>query len=217
LRQNRVTCIVWHGQLSQDERDGVLKWQQKQQPQRQKPQRQKPQRQQPIVILATDIAARGIHNEDVSYVIHYDFCSNLEQYIHRCGRIRRAAGGTSYGFFLRKFKSLAPDLVALLRASNSSRQEDKEVAIDPNLLAMAEAAVDVDRPKKRKKLLPAVAASGRGRENAATLEYDNDDADDDPFPELSGQRMVLKRNENVSEPSSSSSDNEDNDDEDADR
>jgi ATP-dependent RNA helicase DDX5/DBP2 len=37
------------------------------------------------LLLATDVAARGIHINHVRAVIQYDFPCNLDQYIHRCG------------------------------------------------------------------------------------------------------------------------------------
>ena len=42
------------------------------------------------VLVATDVAARGIHVENVSHVINYDLPGSLEDYIHRIGRTGRA-------------------------------------------------------------------------------------------------------------------------------
>ena len=38
------------------------------------------------ILLATDVAARGLHIKKLKYVINYDFPTNLEQYCHRIGR-----------------------------------------------------------------------------------------------------------------------------------
>jgi len=43
------------------------------------------------VLVATDVAARGIHVEDVTHVINYDLPQTFEDYIHRIGRTGRAA------------------------------------------------------------------------------------------------------------------------------
>lgn len=40
-------------------------------------------------LIATDVAARGIHVEDITHVINYDFPLELENYIHRMGRTGR--------------------------------------------------------------------------------------------------------------------------------
>jgi len=42
------------------------------------------------VLVATDVAARGIHVEDVTHVINYDLPSTFEDYVHRIGRTGRA-------------------------------------------------------------------------------------------------------------------------------
>jgi len=42
------------------------------------------------VLVATDVAARGIHVDNVSHVINYDLPNTLEDYIHRIGRTGRA-------------------------------------------------------------------------------------------------------------------------------
>jgi ATP-dependent RNA helicase RhlB len=42
------------------------------------------------ILVATDVASRGIHVEDVSHVINYDLPRDAENYIHRIGRTARA-------------------------------------------------------------------------------------------------------------------------------
>ncbi len=50
-------------------------------------------------LVATDVAARGLHIEDISHVINYDLPIEPEHYIHRIGRTGRAgATGTSISF-----------------------------------------------------------------------------------------------------------------------
>ena len=38
------------------------------------------------VLVATDVAARGLHVKNLPYIVNYDFPSNLDTYIHRAGR-----------------------------------------------------------------------------------------------------------------------------------
>ena len=38
------------------------------------------------VLVATDVAARGLHIPRLPYIVNYDFPSNLETYVHRVGR-----------------------------------------------------------------------------------------------------------------------------------
>jgi superfamily II DNA/RNA helicase len=46
------------------------------------------------VLVATDVAARGIHVDNVSHVINYDLPNTFEDYVHRIGRTGR---GTQKG------------------------------------------------------------------------------------------------------------------------
>ncbi|HLP79784.1 MAG TPA: DEAD/DEAH box helicase [Acidobacteriota bacterium] len=51
------------------------------------------------VLVATDIAARGIDIDNISHVINYDLPNEPESYVHRIGRTARAgADGTAYSF-----------------------------------------------------------------------------------------------------------------------
>jgi len=43
------------------------------------------------VLVATDVAARGIHVDNVTHVINYDLANSFESYIHRIGRTGRGA------------------------------------------------------------------------------------------------------------------------------
>ncbi len=42
------------------------------------------------ILVATDVASRGIHVEDISHVVNYDIPQDAENYIHRIGRTARA-------------------------------------------------------------------------------------------------------------------------------
>ena len=42
------------------------------------------------ILVATDVAARGLDIKDIALVVNYDFPSNIEDYVHRIGRTGRA-------------------------------------------------------------------------------------------------------------------------------
>ena len=56
------------------------------------------------VVVATDVAARGLHIPDVELVINYDLPQNNEDYVHRIGRTARAgAAGSAVSFACEEF------------------------------------------------------------------------------------------------------------------
>jgi ATP-dependent RNA helicase DDX5/DBP2 len=67
------------------------------------------------VLIATDVAARGIDIRDIEIVVNYDFPQSVEDYIHRIGRTGRAgATGESHTFFSSKHSRMARDLAKVL-------------------------------------------------------------------------------------------------------
>ena len=67
------------------------------------------------VLVATDVAGRGIHVDGVSHVVNYNLPEDPEDYVHRIGRTGRAgASGTSISFASEDDAFLLPDLEALL-------------------------------------------------------------------------------------------------------
>lgn len=82
------------------------------------------------ILVATDVAARGLDVDGIRHVINYDYPGNSEDYIHRIGRTGRSDTlGTSYTFFTDNNARQAGDLINVLR---EAKQE-----IDPKLLEMA--------------------------------------------------------------------------------
>ena len=75
------------------------------------------------VLVATDIAARGIDVEGISHVINYDLPNVPESYVHRIGRTARAgAGGMAISFcdvderaYLRDIERLIQQRVEIVR------------------------------------------------------------------------------------------------------
>lgn len=68
------------------------------------------------ILVATDIAARGIDIDDVSHVINYDLPNVAESYVHRIGRTARAgAEGTAIAFCDREERPLLRDIEKLMK------------------------------------------------------------------------------------------------------
>lgn len=67
------------------------------------------------VLVATDVAARGLHIPDVSHVINYDLPQDPEDYVHRIGRTARAgASGDAISFACETYAFALPDIEAYI-------------------------------------------------------------------------------------------------------
>jgi len=62
-------------------------------------------------LVATDVASRGLHVENVTHVVNYDLPQDAEDYVHRIGRTARAgAGGKSISFADEDLAYFLPDI-----------------------------------------------------------------------------------------------------------
>jgi ATP-dependent RNA helicase RhlE len=74
------------------------------------------------VLVATDIAARGIHVENVTHVVNYDLPNVPESYVHRIGRTARAgAAGMAISFCNNEERAYLRDIEKLTRMSLPQR------------------------------------------------------------------------------------------------
>ncbi len=69
------------------------------------------------VLVATDLAARGIDVDGISHVVNFDLPNVAESYVHRIGRTARAgSGGTAISFCDHDERSLLADIERFIRA-----------------------------------------------------------------------------------------------------
>nr|GLL18630.1 ATP-dependent RNA helicase-like protein DB10 isoform X1 [Ipomoea trifida] len=82
------------------------------------------------VLVATDVAARGLDVKDIRVVINFDFPTGIEDYVHRIGRTGRAgATGVAYTFFGDQDGRYASDLIKILEgASQRVPDELRDIA-----------------------------------------------------------------------------------------
>lgn len=72
------------------------------------------------MLVATDVAARGLDIPHVTHVINFDLPSDIDDYVHRIGRTGRAGKkGLATAFFADKDSGLARGLAELLSVSNT--------------------------------------------------------------------------------------------------
>ncbi|XP_010550155.1 PREDICTED: DEAD-box ATP-dependent RNA helicase 14 [Tarenaya hassleriana] len=93
-----------HGDKSQSERDSVLS---------------QFRTGRAPVLVATDVAARGLDIKDIRVVINYDFPTGIEDYVHRIGRTGRAgATGMAFTFLGEQDAKHASDLIKILEGAS---------------------------------------------------------------------------------------------------
>jgi superfamily II DNA/RNA helicase len=96
LREANVACEAIHGDINQVKREKTLK---------------KFREGNVRVLVATDVAARGLDVPEISHVINYDLPSNPEEYVHRIGRTGRAGkSGVALSFIAEEEKHLVRDI-----------------------------------------------------------------------------------------------------------
>ena len=80
------------------------------------------------ILVATDVAARGLDVNDVKFVVNYDYPNCSEDYVHRIGRTGRSGReGTAYTLFTRGNSGEARDLMAVLTEANQEVPAELEV------------------------------------------------------------------------------------------
>jgi ATP-dependent RNA helicase RhlB len=68
------------------------------------------------ILVATDVASRGLHIEGVTHVINYDLPQDPEDYVHRIGRTARAgAGGKAISLACEEYVQSLPDIEDFIR------------------------------------------------------------------------------------------------------
>jgi ATP-dependent RNA helicase RhlB len=100
LEGNGFKCAVLSGDVPQNKRQRLLaEFQQGELP----------------VLIATDVAARGLHIPDVSHVFNYDLPQDAEDYVHRIGRTARVGkDGDAISFACENFVYSLPDIEAYI-------------------------------------------------------------------------------------------------------
>jgi len=86
------------------------------------------------VLVASDIAARGLDVDDISHVINYDMPNEAETYIHRIGRTGRAGStGQAYSFCGFEERCLLDDIEKLTRRQLQTVEEHPFPSITPRV------------------------------------------------------------------------------------
>lgn len=141
LALNNIACQCMHGDRDQADREQALA---------------DLKSGQVKLIIATDVASRGLDIDDITYILNYDFPGNVEEYVHRVGRTGRAGKtGKSITFFTREDWRNAKEFIEIL-------QKSKDAVIPDELFRMSE-RYQAYLDKKKAEDEAAYAMGGRPR------------------------------------------------------
>ena len=142
------------------------------------------------MLIATDVASRGIHVEDISHVINFDLPQDPENYVHRIGRTARA-GKTgksiafaceAYVFHLEPLESLLNAKIPVVWPEDDWFKEDKAGPVPRNRYSQ-------DRARKPERK-PRAAAPKRGGDRGDRIDRS------DRRKEMPAFKFTIPRGEN---------------------
>ncbi|XP_033630314.1 probable ATP-dependent RNA helicase DDX17 isoform X2 [Asterias rubens] len=127
MRKDGWPAMCIHGDKSQPERDWVLN---------------EFRSGKAPILVATDVASRGLDVNDIKFVINYDYPNSSEDYVHRIGRTARSSNtGTAYTFFTANNAKQANELIQVLQEANQK--------VHPKLIQLAQSARAFGRGRQR--------------------------------------------------------------------
>jgi ATP-dependent RNA helicase RhlB len=104
------------------------------------------------ILVATDVAARGLHIDGVSHVYNYDLPFDAEDYVHRIGRTARlGAEGDAISFACERYAMSLPDI---------ERYIEQKIPSEPVTAELLRALPRPERPKPEPGAETADAAEG---------------------------------------------------------
>ncbi|MBX5133657.1 DEAD/DEAH box helicase [Rhizobium lentis] len=127
------------------------------------------------LLVASDVAARGLDIPDVSHVFNFDVPIHSEDYVHRIGRTGRAGRSGAAFTLVTKRDTKFVDAIEKLIGENVEWLNG-----DLNSLPPAEEGKDSDRPRRNgRERGDKDRGRGRGRHSTASHKSDNDIQDND--------------------------------------
>lgn len=137
LGKNKITAEAIHGNKSQSARQRAL---------------ENFRSGSTRVLIATDIAARGIDVDEISHVINYDLPNVSEDYVHRIGRTARAGrSGYAISFCDSEEKAFLKDIEKLIGKSitpNENHSFHSMAVVESRLLSKGKAKAIIEAREK---------------------------------------------------------------------
>ena len=151
LRANKVNAEMIHGKLSQNRRLRII---------------ESFNKGKQDIMVASAVAARGLHIHNVSHVINYDLSRDPQEYIHRVGRTARAG---SYGKAITLLSNKDHEIFSAILSRYPVKIEKLKMPDFPRLRFQARQRDDrrnprqsFSRPRRRREEHHVVSFGGRG-------------------------------------------------------
>jgi ATP-dependent RNA helicase RhlE len=107
------------------------------------------------LLIATDIASRGIDVDDITHVVNYDITHEPETYVHRIGRTARAgASGSAISFCDREVRHNLRSIVRLIKRTITVREDHPKYVSQPKQVAAAAGPQRHDRAEQHRPTRP---------------------------------------------------------------
>lgn len=133
LQRDGIDCVLLSGDVAQDKRESRL---------------ERFREGKVKVLVATDVAGRGIHIEGINYVVNFTLPYEPEDYVHRIGRTGRAgAEGVSVSFACEEGAFVLPEIEAYIGRS-------LECVVPPEELLVPPPERSADEPEKKRARKP---------------------------------------------------------------
>jgi ATP-dependent RNA helicase RhlB len=165
LKHYRINCAVLSGDVPQNKRIKTL---------------ENFREGKTRVLVATDVAARGLHVEGISHVINFTLPKNPEDYVHRIGRTGRAgATGISVSFACEEDSFYIPPIEKFLGDSLSCVHPDGALLKLPQATIKTAASRSRTRYSKR---TSGLRSRGRSRSRTSNKRREGSPRVPDAFP-----------------------------------
>jgi ATP-dependent RNA helicase RhlE len=176
LNKSRFSARAIHGNKSQNQRQQALK---------------QFRQGHARVLVATDIASRGLDIDNITHVINYDLPNESESYVHRIGRTARAgASGKAIAFCSSEEHSNLRDIEKLIRCSINIVSEHPYHVEPPAAPQRAPKGRRNGRPQRRKNQAPKRFSGNRSQSR--------DEESKDSFKDDRGPRRNNRKRRSVS-------------------
>ncbi|MDX1993680.1 MAG: DEAD/DEAH box helicase [bacterium] len=127
------------------------------------------------VLVATDIAARGIDVDDVTHVINFDLPNEPESYVHRIGRTARAgASGIAYSFCDAEEREYLRDIEKLIRLRVPVVTEHPYVSTGPSAASSSDSHNGSSRRPQQQRQSNGYGSGQNGRSSGQSSRQSND-------------------------------------------